>query len=364
VALELKNVTKVVDGEDYLSDVSLRFEPGSFNTLLGPTLSGKTTLLRLMAGLDKPSSGDITMNGADTAGQSVRSRSVAFVYQQFINYPGFTVFDNIASPLKVERRPRAQIREQVEKIAALLSIGHLLERKPLELSGGQQQRIALGRALVKGAELVLLDEPLANLDYKLREELRAELPRLFAGSGSIVVYATAEPEEALLLGGQVAVLHEGRVQQAGPTAEVYREPVSLQAAQTFSDPPLNTISATKLGDQVQLENIQIPALGNDRLGSLTDGDYRLGFRPHQLRMQQKSSQCIIVETDVILSEITGSESFIHVNALGQRWTALAHGIHNHAMGSKLTLYLDPSDLFVFGTGGELIVEAGGGKPRG
>lgn len=363
MALELKNVTKSVDGLDHLSDVSLKFKPGSFNTLLGPTLSGKTTLLRLMAGLDKPTSGEINMNGVDTAGQSVRSRSVAFVYQQFINYPGFTVFDNIASPLKVERQPAEYIRERVEKIAGLLSIRHLLDRKPLELSGGQQQRVALGRALVKGAELVLLDEPLANLDYKLREELRAELPRLFAGSGSIVVYATAEPEEALLLGGQVAVLHEGRVQQLGPTAEVYRTPASMQAARTFSDPPLNSIGATKSADTVALENTEFAVETEGVLGALADGKYQLGFRPHQLRTKQTSPNAVAIETEVVLSEITGSESFIHVTALGERWTALAHGIHNHAMGSKLTLYLDLDDLFVFDQNGAP-VQGGGEVTRG
>ena len=355
MALELENVTKSVDGMDHLSDVSLSFAPGSFNTLLGPTLSGKTTLLRLMAGLEKPTGGTVLMNGADTLGQTVRSRSVAFVYQQFINYPGFTVFDNIASPLKVERQPAEQMRERVEKIAALLSISHLLERKPLELSGGQQQRVALGRALVKGAELVLLDEPLANLDYKLREELRAELPRLFDGSGSIVVYATAEPEEALLLGGQVAVLHEGRVQQLGSTAEVYRAPASLQAARTFSDPPLNNIEAIKTGNTVKLENIEISTPEKGVLGGLADGRYQLGFRPHQLRTKQISTNAVAINTEVILSEITGSESFIHVNALGQRWTALAHGIHNHVMGSNLTLYLNPDELFVFQENGDLVV---------
>ncbi len=359
MALELENVSKTEDGVDHLSDVSLQFEPGSFNTLLGPTLSGKTTLLRLMAGLDRPTSGIISMHGADTAGQSVRGRSVAFVYQQFINYPGFTVFDNIASPLKVARQSGEQIRESVEKIADLLSIRHLLERKPLELSGGQQQRVALGRALVKGAELVLLDEPLANLDYKLREELRAELPRLFADSGSIVVYATAEPEEALLLGGQVAVLHEGCVQQAGPTTEVYRTPASLQAARTFSDPPLNTIAATKSGDSIALQDIKIPASAGTRLQTLENGEYQVGLRPHQLRMQQTGTHSVEINTQVILSEITGSESFIHVDALGERWTALAHGIHNHAMGSALTLYLDPDDLFVFDPSGAPVTDSEG-----
>lgn len=345
--LELNSVSKTEDGIPYLTDVSVTLVPGSFNTLLGPTLAGKTTLLRLMAGLDRPTGGQIIMDGTDVAGQTVRSRDVAFVYQQFINYPGMSVFENIASPLKVAKCRREEIVHRVDKIADLLSIRHLLTRKPLELSGGQQQRVALARALVREARLVLLDEPLANLDYKLREELRAELPKLFAGTGSIVVYATAEPEEALLLGGQVVVLHEGRVQQAGPTAEVYRAPVSLQAAKTFSDPPLNTIGAIKTGTGVSLAGDSIRLGADGPMAPLPDGRYIMGFRPHQLRTSALSDQAIAVTGTVALTEITGSESFIHVDAMGERWTAQAHGIHNHAIGAAITLYLEPADLMPF-----------------
>lgn len=352
MALELKDVCKTEDGAPHLTDVSISLLPGSFNTLLGPTLAGKTSLLRLMAGLDRPTSGHILMNGIDVAGQSVRERDVAFVYQQFINYPGLSVFDNIASPLKVARRPLPEITARVGKIAELLAISRLLDRRPLELSGGQQQRVALARALVREAALVLLDEPLANLDYKLREELRAELPRLFADTGSIVVYATAEPEEALLLGGQVVVLHEGRVQQAGATPEVYRSPSSLQAARTFSDPPLNTIAAVKSAGEMHLG---VGSSGGGRIAlpwnsKAGDGDYTLGFRAHQLRLEEPEGGAVAVSGKVALTEITGSESFIHVDVLSERWTALAHGIHNHEIGSELTLYLKPSDMFVFADG--------------
>lgn len=350
--LELKAVGKTVDGEVHISDVSFACKPGEFNVLLGPTLAGKTSLLRLMAGLDVPTAGQIVMKGADVTGKTVRRRDVAFVYQQFINYPGFTVFDNIASPLNVARMPREQIDARVEKIADLLGLRPYLSRKPLELSGGQQQRVALGRALVREAELVLLDEPLANLDYKLREELRAELPRLFAGTGSIVVYATSEPEEALLLGGQVAVLHEGRLQQAGPTLDVYNAPSSLQAARTFADPPLNTLAAIKTGDAELTATGELAFAVNGNAAAIARGNAcTIGFRPHQLALTRQSERDVEIGGKVTLTEITGSESFIHVDALGERWTALAHGIHTPEVGAQIALFLNPDTVFVFADGG-------------
>src|SRR5215470_2695074 len=196
MSVTLDHVTRTVDGIPTIRDVSLTLEKGTLSVLLGPTLSGKTSIMRLLAGLDKPTTGRVLVDGKD-----VRQRSVAMVYQQFINYPSLTVYENIASPLRVQGKPRAEIEKRVAEAAKLLRLEPFLKRTPLQLSGGQQQRTAIARALVKGADLVLLDEPLANLDYKLREELRAELPRIFEASGSIFVYATTEPSEALLLGG-------------------------------------------------------------------------------------------------------------------------------------------------------------------
>ncbi len=223
MTLELRQVGLQVGADVHIHPTTLALEPGRFNTLLGETLAGKTTLLRLMAGLVRPTTGELWFGGRDVTGVPVQRRHVSMVYQQFINYPNLSVFENIASPLKVTRAPAGEVRERVGRIAELLRLTPLLDRRPSELSGGQQQRTALARALVKDAELVLLDEPLANLDYKLREALRDELPRLFADRGCTVVYATTEPAEALLLGGHVATLHQGRVTQYGPGAEVYRD---------------------------------------------------------------------------------------------------------------------------------------------
>jgi glycerol transport system ATP-binding protein len=192
MALELKHVVKRSGAETHIHETSLALKDGEFNILLGTTLSGKTTLIKLMAGLEQPSAGEIWLHGRNVTGIPAQKRNVAMVHQQFVNYPHATVFENIASPLRVAKVAKAEVQRRVEAVAELLRLTPLLGRRPGELSGGQQQRTALARALVKQAGLVLLDEPLANLDYKLREELRSELPKLFADRGCTVVYATSD----------------------------------------------------------------------------------------------------------------------------------------------------------------------------
>ena len=187
MTLELRSVVKRVGAETHIYETSVVFAEEGFNILLGTTLAGKTTLMQLMAGLEKPSSGEVWFRGKNVTGVAVQKRNVAMVYQQFINYPNFSVFDNIASPLRVAGLKSAEIKTRVHKVAELLRLTPMLKRRPAELSGGQQQRTALARALVKDADLVLLDEPLANLDYKLREELRDELPALFTNRRCTVV---------------------------------------------------------------------------------------------------------------------------------------------------------------------------------
>jgi glycerol transport system ATP-binding protein len=353
MTLRLDNVSCVPGGLMHLRDVSLSLERGTLNVLLGPTLSGKTSLMRVMAGLDVPTEGRVFVDDKDVTGIDVRKRSVAMVYQQFINYPSFTVFENIASPLRVQGRPQEEIEHRVREAAKLLRLEPYLDRTPFALSGGQQQRTAIARALVKGADLVLLDEPLANLDYKLREELRAELPRIFEASGAIFVYATTEPTEALLLGGRTICLWEGRVLQVGATPQVYRRPESLRVAQLFSDPPLNVVDVTKLdGTVAYAGGGKAPADG--RYAALGDGAYRVGFRPHQLALADSRSGRHAFATTVALTEITGSESFVHLKCDHANWVAVLQGVHEFPPGEALEATLDPSDVFVFDLDGRLV----------
>lgn len=354
--LELRNVSKVVGGETHIDDVSLSLVHGSLNVLLGPTLSGKTSLMRLMAGLDTPGSGSVWFDGKDVTGIPVQKRNVAMVYQQFINYPAMTVYENIASPLRVAGRDRATIDREVRRAAELLKLTPYLDRTPLNLSGGQQQRTALARAIVKNASLVLLDEPLANLDYKLREELRLELPRIFAEAGTIFVYATTEPHEALLLGGNTATLSQGRVTQFGPTVEVFRKPVDLLTARTFADPPLNTIVLVKKGESFLLDGgISLPVPAD--IASIADGNYTIGFQPHHLSLERTDAASVPVRTKVSVTEITGSESFVHLDFADARWVMLAHGIHQFEPDEEIEVFIDPRHVLVFDAAGRSVAAA-------
>ncbi len=352
MSLTLQNVSKRVGAETHIQDVSLVLDSGSLNVLLGPTLSGKTSLMRLMAGLDKPTEGDILVDGKSVVGMAVQKRNVAMVYQQFINYPTLTVYENIASPMRVAGIDKATIDRKVHEAAELLKLSELLKRVPLELSGGQQQRTALARALVKGADLVLLDEPLANLDYKLREELRVELPKIFAETGAVFVYATTEPHEALLLGGKTATLCEGRVTQFGPTIEVYNRPADLITATTFSDPPMNLVPMTKSEGSMTFagKSVAAPPVAQ----GLADGPYKIGIRPHHLLLHRPEGASLEVTAAVSTTEITGSESFIHVESEGERWVALTHGVHRVEVGDSIPVYLDPASFFVFDAAERLV----------
>jgi glycerol transport system ATP-binding protein len=326
------------------------------NVLLGPTSSGKTSLMRLMAGLDVPNTGKIIWDGKDVTGMRVQDRGVAMVYQQFINYPSFTVYENIASPMRLLNKSAKEIDTAVRDVAELMKLTPFLDRKPLELSGGQQQRCALARALVKDAGLVLLDEPLANLDYKLREELRAEIPKIFEEAGSIFVYATTEPEEALLLGGNTAAMWEGKITQFGLTTIVYRQPINVTTARVFSDPPMNFLNVTKSKKIITFADGQTtPAAG--AFAGLADGNYVAGFRPNHLELRKNASDTIEFTGKLQVTEITGSETFIHLDHHGENWVGLIHGVKNLPIGAALDVYLDPCHIYVFAEDGSSVAPA-------
>ena len=345
--LTLERVDKQVGPQTHLYPLDLSLVPGAVTVLLGATQAGKTTLMRLMAGLDVPSKGVVRVDGQDVTGVPVRERNVAMVYQQFINYPSMSVFDNIASPLKL--RKDKGIAERVQELAVRLHIEPFLKRLPAELSGGQQQRVALARALAKNAPLMLLDEPLVNLDYKLREELRDELTQLFAAGNSTVVYATTEPTEALLLGGYTAVLDAGELLQYGPTAEVFHRPKSIRVARAFSDPPMNLIAgnATSLGLSlpagVQL-SVPLPQAHTQAL--------TIGVRASALRVTQRPGD-VALPGKVELAEISGSDTFVHVDTAVGELVAQLTGVHRFELGAPITLYFSASQAYVFDAGEKL-----------
>jgi glycerol transport system ATP-binding protein len=380
-AIELRGVSKTVAGERHLIDVNLTLEPGTINVVLGHTGAGKTSLLRMIAGLDRPTSGTIRQGGADITRRPPRERSVALVYQQFINYPSLTVRENIASPLQLrgvrEHQPR------VLELARVLRIEELLDRLPGELSGGQQQRVAIARALAKGAEIVLLDEPLVNLDYKLREDLRDELRALLgaveAHGKATVVYATTDPAEALALGGNTILMHDGRVLQHAPALEVYHRPASVAAARVFSDPPMNLFDgvvrdgAIEIADQLRIAVGAAPARGagsrpaaGAHLAGLADGPYCFGIRASDCRVGEVAGEGVALRARVELSEISGSETFVYLRGVDQGvlYIVQRDGVFHHQLDDELTFYLDPDRLLAFHRGGvqQLVASYHAGHP--
>lgn len=346
MSLVLEGVSRSVEGVPYLDDINLTCERGEFNVLLGLTRAGKTTLMRVMAGLEPVNAGRILEDGVDVSKVPVRKRSLGMVYQQFINYPAMTVYENIASPLRLERLPKDEIDRRVRDEAARLGIDHLLDRLPSALSGGQQQRCAMARALVRDAKLILLDEPLVNLDYKLREGLRSELRALFADRDTVVVYATTEPEEALILGGKTAVLHEGRLVQHGPTAQVYRHPANTTVTQVFADPPMNLMPARVEDGCFYVdgrEGIELPP----HLSHLAPGHYTFGLRPHHLFASERGQGSVSLVGEVEVAEVAGSVTYIHLEVNQRDWVVLERGVYAVNPGAQFEVHFHRRHLYVF-----------------
>lgn len=353
MTIELKQASKVTRGITHIKPTSLVLETGHFNVLLGQTGSGKTSLIKLMAGLDPLASGEIWMDGQNVSKLSTQKRNISLVHQFFVNYPQMTVFDNIASPLRVAGMAKSEIQGRVEAAADVLQLRPMLNRRPQELSGGQQQRCALARAIAKESRAVFLDEPLANLDYKLREELREQLPELFAGRGAVVVYVTSEPEEALLLGGMTALMEDGSVTQFGPTAEIYRKPQNLTAARVFSDPPINAADVVKTGREARMETGVTWTL-QGAAADLPDGAYTVAIRPHHVTPVSESPSDVPLMGTVLVTELSGSESSAHFQMGGDGWVSLAHGVHPYEVGEEHQFFMDVSKAFYFGSDGRLV----------
>lgn len=356
--LELKDISKKSHGYNTLENLNLTIEGNSFVAVVAPTGTGKTTLLRVIGGIDKPDSGQILVDGKDVTKMHVRKRNIAVVYQQFINYPSFTVFQNIASPLRVSGKlSRKEIDVEVRMMAEQLGISDLLKRLPQELSGGQQQRVAIARALIKDAKLILLDEPLGNLDYKLREDLRIELKNLAADRHAIFIYATAEPIDALMMSSHTAILDSGKIIQYGLTEEVYKKPIHKKSGQYFSDPPMNFFPCVVEDDLATIhEDFSIPLHEMDV--NLDPGNYLLGIRPHHITVSHSKGDNINLSSIVQLAEIVGSDTTIHLSHEDLNFIALTQEYRRYKLFEPVVASFDPRQIHIFDVNtNQLIVSA-------
>jgi glycerol transport system ATP-binding protein len=363
LSVRLEGVGLDVGDEVHLAEVELELDPGSMTVLLGPARAGKTSLLRLLAGLEVPTTGRVLQDDREMHRVPARQRNIGFVHQQFVNYPGKTVYENIAAPLRLAGAAANGsggldafdgLDTRVREVAATLHLESLLERHPTELSGGQQQRTALARALVRDGALLLLDEPLVNLDYKLREELRQELRAVFARRGATVVYATSDPAEALLLGGRTVVLDEGRVLQQGDALEVYRRPLQARVGELTSVPPMNLIVGRVEAGRMHVGGAApVPLAAH--LQNLAAGTYRLGIRPHRLSVDAAEAGALRLRGTVEFAEISGSETFLHVSLteLGAECVIHRAGTEPHLPGEDIEVFFQPDAVFAYFEDGRL-----------
>jgi multiple sugar transport system ATP-binding protein len=284
--IEIKNLRKSFKDDAVLKGVSLDVDKGEIVTLFGPSGTGKTVLLRLLAGIHAPDAGTIALRGRDVSGSPPDKRGIGMAFQNFALFPHMTARDNIASALTARKADTAAIARKVDAVAHLLKISHVLDHSPRELSNGQKQRTALARALVADPDILLLDDPLRNVDAKLRYEMRLELPALLKRAGSTVLYVTQDFKEAMALGDRVAVLLDGEIEQCDAPARIYAEPVSIGVARLFGDPTLNLVAVEpRLVDGapeilVGGATIRLPASYAATVGA----SYMLGLRPESLRL--------------------------------------------------------------------------------
>ena len=278
--IELRNITKIFSGDVVaIDDVSLRIGDGEFIALVGPSGCGKSTLLRAIAGLEDVTSGEISIGGRDVTDLAPRHRDIAMVFQSYALYPHMSVRQNLGYGLKVRGTPKAEIRKRVDEIAVLLGLDELLERKPAHLSGGQRQRVAMGRAIVRQPQAFLMDEPLSNLDAKLRVGMRASLAQLHQQLGVTTVYVTHDQVEAMTLGQRVAVMKDGHILQVDTPQSLYEHPLDLFVAGFIGSPAMNLVEATVDGDHVEVGQLRVPLDPARRPGSLDAGRVILGIRP-------------------------------------------------------------------------------------
>jgi multiple sugar transport system ATP-binding protein len=329
-SITLENVVKRFKRVTALKDVSLDIHDGEFFVLLGPTGAGKTTTLRVIAGLEKQDEGSVLFDGEPVNALSPADRDVAFVFQQYSLYPNMSVYDNLAFPLRapIRRTPEDEIRERVTHAAEMLRISHLLDRKTARLSGGEMQRVTIGRAIVRRPQVFLMDEPLSNLDAKLRESLRVELQHLQKTQTSTTLFVTHDQIEALTLADRIGVLDEGRLIQVGTPTDIYDRPITTFVAQLVGTPRINLLAASRENGSIYVpgSTVRLPAPSHNLPETFT-----LGVRPEDVRLDASGAY----SGTVALTEPLGVETILHIRSGDQTLLSIIPGITELALDSEI-----------------------------
>ncbi|OOY03178.1 ABC transporter ATP-binding protein [Thioclava sp. F28-4] len=339
--LELHDIRKSYGVLETLKGINLSLEAGEFLVLLGASGCGKSTLLSIISGLSEPSSGEGVLDGRTLNGVHPKNRDIAMVFQSYALYPNLTVARNIGFGLEMRNVDKATREDAVRKAAKMLQIEALLDRKPADLSGGQRQRVAIGRAMVREPKLFLFDEPLSNLDAKLRMEMRSELKRLHQMLGVTIVYVTHDQIEAMTLATRIAVMNGGRIEQIGTPSEIYNRPNSRFVAEFMGAPPMNMLPATACDQGLQLGSMQTvwPCRA-------PDARVTVGIRPEALKTTEITGGLSLTGT-VDLIELTGPEQIVSLNLGENKLTATLPAEEPLSLGQSLTVYVDPARLSVF-----------------
>ncbi len=355
-ALALTGVTKFYGRVRAVENLSFDVAEGRFFVLFGPSSVGKTTTLRTIAGLVRPDAGRLEIFGKDMTNAEISCRGVAMVFQSFALYPHLTVYDNFAYPLVEEKIPREEIDRRVKETAAMLKLDKKIDRKPSTLSGGEQQRVALGRSLIRRPKILLLDEPLTNLDAKLRHDMRAELKRLHRQFGLTIVYATPDELEALSMGEEIAVMREGAVVQRGTPDELYENPRDLYVAGKIGSPHMNMIKAKTGKDKSSFETALGKLVSPKKLAAAQAGEQAIvGIRPNDVRMAKKGEEA--VKARIQMLEPLGDVTVVSVEAGNEtlRLVLPEQAASGLEPGQAASIYLDPDKFHFFrAAGGEAL----------
>ncbi|MFC7157526.1 ABC transporter ATP-binding protein [Halomarina halobia] len=349
--VSLRNATKQYDdGVIGAEDIALDIEDGEFLILVGPSGCGKTTTLEMIAGLQRPTSGEVVIDDEIVNDIPPQDRNLAMVFQDYALYPHKTVRGNMLFGLKYSTdMPEDERERKVEEVAELLGIDHLLDQKPGQLSGGQQQRVALGRAIVRDPEVSLLDEPLSNLDAKLRTQMRAELQQLQAELDVTMIYVTHDQTEAMTMGDRIAILDKGHVQQVGTPSEVYNQPENEFVAKFIGSPSMNVFDATVQGGTVQTDEFTLPV---DEVNDRRDGErIRLGIRPEDIVIDPDPNGGLATAT-VSVVERLGSENLLHLEFMGQQVVARVGEHIFPSQGDAVGIDFPPEQAYLFDEDGE------------